>query len=84
MNPLYQQPTAERSIDQTGSLVNVLPIAHRAGALLGSTKPVFVPFHAFSACCDRAEAIRTSRSTKRTTKKGDGLWTDLQRFQITV
>lgn len=77
MNPLYQQPTAERSIDPTGALVNVLPIAHRAGALIGTTDPVYVPFHAFSACCD-------ARSTRGTAKKGDGLWRDLQRHTVQI
>ena len=72
-------PTAEHSINPTGSLVNVLPIAHRSGALLGSTDPVYVPFHAFSACCDRANA-----PSNRTTKKGDGLWRDLVRHQVQI
>ncbi|HDR8994468.1 TPA: hypothetical protein QDB01_000345 [Burkholderia vietnamiensis] len=71
------QPTAERSIDPIGSLVNVLPIAHRAGALLDTTDPVYVPFHAFSEVCD-------ARAHRGTPKKGDGLWTDLQRFRVTV
>jgi len=79
MNPLYQQPTAERSLDPTGSLVNVLPIAHRSGALLGSTEPVYVPFHAFSACCDRADA-----RSNRNPEKGDGLWCDLARHQVQI
>ena len=69
-------PTAERSIDPTGSLVNVLPIAHRAGALLGSTDPVYVTFDAFTACCGRADA------RSRNPKKGDGLWRDLQRNTV--
>ncbi|WP_109479884.1 hypothetical protein [Paraburkholderia sp. C35] len=74
------QPTAEHSIDPTGSLVNVLPIAHRAGALLNTTAPILVPFHAFSACCDRADA----RSSRGIGKKSDGLWRDLARHQVTV
>ncbi|MCA8448902.1 hypothetical protein [Burkholderia vietnamiensis] len=69
-------PTAERSIDPTGSLVNVLPIAHRAGALLGSTDPVYVTFDAFTVCCDRANA--------RNPKKGDALWRDLARLQVQI
>lgn len=78
--PTVHQPTAERSLDPSGALVNVLPIAHRAGVLLDSADPVYVPFHAFTACCDRADA----RSSHRATKKGSGLWQDLQRYRVTV
>lgn len=73
MTKTLHQPIAERSIDPIGALVNVLPIAHRAGALLDTTEPVYVPYHAFTACCDRST---------RASKKGDGLWRDLQRNTV--